>query len=158
MDKKAQIQIFETIAVVFVFFILVAVGIIFYVKVIKSNVQTENEGFSQDLAVAIAQRAIFLPEIQCSQDNLIKDKCVDILKLKSTEPLMKANEIDYFDLFEFSDIKIHQVYPTENAWNLYSRKTSDFTNKFVTNISVSTYDPNTKSYGFGTISIETLTK
>ena len=149
---------FETIAVVFIFFILVALGMIFYVKIFKGNAEIAKEDIFQDISVAISQRVMFLPEIQCSEDNIIKEKCIDTLKLKFAEPLMKANEINYFDLFEFSDIKVYQIYPADNSWELYSRKTADFSNKFVTNISISTYDPITKSYGFGLLSIVTLTK
>ena len=148
----------ETIAVLFVFFILIIVGFIFYVKVIKGNIAVEAEELSQLRSVGIAQRVMFLPELQCSEDNIIIDNCIDLLKLESAKNIMKENEIYYFDMLEFSDANITQIYPNEAKWNVYSRKTQDFKNKFVTNIPISLYDPTTRKYGFGVLTIETLTK
>ena len=158
MKKNAQIQIGETIAVLFVFFILIIIGFIFYVKVIKSNIELEKEELSQLKSIGIAQRFMFLPEVQCSEDNIIIDNCIDILKLDSAQSLMKENELYYYDLLEFSDISLLQIYPNEAKWNLYSRKTDDFKSKFVTNVPISLYDPSTRKHGFGILTIETLSK
>lgn len=156
--RKAQIQIGETIAVLFVFFILIIIGFIFYVRVIKSNIEVEKEELSQLRSVGIAQRVMFLPEVQCSEDNIIIENCVDILKLDSAQSLMKANELYYYDMLEFSNVSIAQIYPNIAEWNLYSRTAEDFSNKFVTNVPIALYDPTTRKYGFGVLKIETSTK
>jgi len=156
--KKAQIQIGETIAVLFVFFILIIIGFMFYVKIIKSNIELETEELSQLRSVGISQKIMFLPEVQCSEDNIIIDNCIDILKLDSAQSIMKKNEIYYYDLLEFSDVSISQIYPNEAKWNLYSRKIEDFNSKFVTNVPISLYDPATRKHGFGVLTIETLFK
>ena len=158
MGKKAQIQMAETVAVLFVFFILVVVGFIFYVKVIKGNIELEKDELSQLKSIGIAQRVMFLPEIQCSEDNIIIDNCIDILKLDSAQKLMKENDIYYYDLLEFSDVSILQIYPTEKKWNVYSRKTDEFKGKFSTNVPISMYDPDTRKHGFGILTIETFVK
>lgn len=158
MHKRAQVQIGETIAVLFVFFILVIVGFIFYVKVIKGNIETENEEFSQLRSVGIAQRVMFLPELQCSEDNIIIDNCIDLLKLDAARDTIKQNELYYFDILEFSDINIIQIYPNEDKWNIYSRKTEEFKSKFITNVPISLYDSTTRKHGFGVLTIETLSK
>jgi len=156
--KKAQIQIGETIAVLFVFFILIIIGFVFYVNVIKSNIDIEKEELSQLRSVGISQRIMFLPEVQCSEDNIIIDNCIDILKLEYAQSVMKENEIYYYDLLEFSDVSVLQVYPDEAKWSLYSRKTDDFSSRFVTNVPVSLYNPATRKHGFGILTIETLFK
>ena len=156
--KRAQIQIGETIAVLFVFFILIIIGFMFYVKIIKSNIELETEELSQLRSVGISQKIMFLPEVQCSEDNIIIDNCIDILKLDSAQSIMKKNEIYYYDLLEFSDVSISQIYPNEAKWNLYSRKIEDFNSKFVTNVPISLYDPATRKHGFGVLTIETLFK
>ena len=158
MDKKSQIQIGETIAVLFVFFILIIIGFIFYVRVIKGNIELEKEELSQLKSIAIAQRVMFLPEMQCSEDNIITDNCIDILKLDSANSLMKENEVYYYDMLEFSDITIKQIYPSEAKWNVYSRKSEEMENKLVTNIPISLHDANTRRYGFGVLTVETWTK
>lgn len=156
--KKSQIQMAETIAVLFVFFILIILGFMFYVKVIKGNIELEKEELSQLKSIGIAQRVMFLPEVQCSEDNIIIDNCIDILKLDSAQSLMKENEVYYYDLLEFSDVSIVQIYPSEAEWDIYSRKTADFRGKFTTNVPISIYDPATRRHGFGILTIETLLK
>ena len=158
MKSKSQIQMGETIAVLFVFFILIIISFIFYVRVIKGNIQSESEELSQLRSVGIAERAMFLPEVQCSEDNVIADNCIDILKLKSAQDIMSQNEVYYYDLLEFSNISVSQIYPSEATWIIYSRKIDEFTNKFVTNVPISLYDPATRKYGFGVLTIETLSK
>ena len=158
MSRKSQIQIGETIAVLFVFFILIIVGFMFYVKVIKGNIELEKDELSQLMSIGIAQRVMFLPEVQCSEDNIIIDNCIDILKLDAAQKLMKENEVYYYDLLEFSDVSVLQIYPTEAKWGIYSRKTEDFRNKFLTNVPISLYDPTARKHGFGVLSVETLSK
>lgn len=158
MNNKAQIQIGETIAVLFVFFILIIIGFMFYVKVIKGNIEAEKDEFSQLRSVGIAQRVMFFPELQCSEDNIIIDNCIDLDKLDSAEGIMRENGNYYFDLLEFSNVSIVQIYPNAAKWNIYSRKIEDFSGKFVTNAPISLYDPATRKHGFGILTIETLTK
>lgn len=159
-NKKAQIQIFETIAVLVVFFILLGIGFIFYTKIIKSNIETDAAAISQDKSVSIAQRAMFLPEIQCSEDNVPKEDCIDTLKLDSAISVINKpeNSLYYYDLFEFSEIKVDEIYPSSQHWDLYLKTTTDYKNKFQTNVPVTLYDPKTKTNQFGVISITTQTK
>ena len=157
MGKKSQIQMGETIAVLFVFFVLILIGLIFYVKIIKGNIESDKEEASQLRAIGIAQRVMFLPELQCSEDNIIKDNCIDIWKLDSAKNIMKDNEPYYYDLLEFSDVKVVPIYPPGLELNLYSRKLEN-TNKFVTNVPISLYNPNTRRYAFGVLTIETYSK
>ncbi|MBI2102126.1 hypothetical protein HYT53_05955 [Candidatus Woesearchaeota archaeon] len=148
----------ETIAVLFVFFVLITIGFIFYVKVVKSNIEQEKDEFSQLRSVGVAQRVMFLPELQCSEDNIVKDNCIDILKLDAAQSLMKENEVYYYDLLQFSDVGISQIYPAETKWEIYSRSLEGFKSKFVTNIPVALYNPSTRRYGFGVLAIETFSK
>ena len=147
----------ETIAVLFVFFVLIMIGLIFYVRIIKGNIENDKEEASQLRAIGIAQRVMFLPELQCSEDNIIRDNCIDWWKLESAKKLMAENQVDYYDLFEFSDIKIYQIYPGEEIVDVYSRK-MDNANKFVTNVPISLYIPATRKYAFGVLTIETYSK
>jgi len=157
--KKAQIQIYETIAVLFIFFLLVAIGFIFYARIFKSNVDIETYESSQKRSIAIAQRVMFLPELQCSEDNIIKDNCIDLLKLEAAQKVMKQNEIYYYDLLEYSTVNASQIYPnSQPAQNLYSRSAQNFKNSFTTFIPMLLLDPRTKSNSFGILTIKTETK
>ncbi len=172
MDKQSQIQITETIVVLFVFFILMFVGLIFYLKIFKSNIESEKEELNQLNSIGVAQRVMFMPELQCSQ-SIVKEitNCIDIIKLDAIKSgnIIKTN-LAYFDIFGFSEITISQIYPiepgkesadptdlslTENHLQIYSRKAEDLKQSFSTNVPISLYDPIEKKYSFGILNIVT---
>lgn len=149
----------ETIAVLFVFFILIAVGFMFYGKVILGNVQSQKDEFVQLQSISIAQRAMFLPELQCSEDIVEEiTGCIDLFKIGASQDIIAQNSRYYYDLFEFSNITLRQIYPSEHNWVIYERKTDIFESRFITNIPVSLYDPVARRYGFGVLTVETLSK
>ena len=161
LEKKSQIQMFETIAVLLIFFILIGIGAIFYVRIYKSNLDITKYGYSQSKSVAIAQRAMFLPELQCSKNKIITDNCIDVLKLEAAISVINSNEIHYYDLLEFGEINLTQVYPSSASapkWAVYSRKIEKPTSSFLTFVPISLYDPTADTYGFGILSIETQSK
>jgi hypothetical protein len=153
-NKKAQVQIFETIAVLVVFFLLIGLGFIFYGRIMQSNLAQEKDEVIQLRAIAVAQRAIFLPEIQCSDDNIIRDSCIDMAKLNAAEQVMKDNPAYYYDFFEFSNITVSEVYPGTQDHTIYQRNTN-FRQKSVTYVPVTLYDPATRQNSFGMLKIET---
>jgi hypothetical protein len=154
-SRESQIQIGETISVLAIFFILLVIGFIFYVKVIKSNAAAEAGEMSELRSVEIAQRAMFLPELQCSNEVTDSSNCIDKLKMSAAKNLMQANQAAYHDIFGFASINIIEIYPGGEPFNIYSRTIPDFSNKFPTNVPVSLYDPIKKEYSFGMVSIET---
>lgn len=159
--KKSQIQMFETIAVILIFFILIGIGAIFYVRVYKNNMDITKYGYSQSKSVAIAQRTMFLPEMQCSKNKIITDNCIDILKLEAAISVINLNEIHYYDMLEFGEINLTQAYPRSSSapkWTVYSRKIEKPTSSFLTFVPISLYDPAADTYGFGILSIETQSK
>lgn len=168
MRKKSQIQMGETIAVLIIFFILIVIGFIFFTRVIKGSIEIEREESRQLKAVEIAQRASFLPEIQCSEENIVTDNCIDILKLKAATEgtptsIIEDNEIFYFDSLQFSDISIKEVYPGTNPdspWSLYNKSLGEgnYTSKISTNIPIALFDPRGKNYSFGVMKVDTYTR
>ena len=158
LGLKAQIQIGETIAVLSVFFILIAIGFLFYGKAIKSNLQLDSQEAQELESIAIAQRVMFMPELQCSEDVVTEiTNCIDELKLKSAKGIIKDHYLAYFDLFGFSEINASEIYPDETKkFVIYSARTDSFKNKFVTKVPVSIYNPITRINSFGILTIETL--
>ena len=158
-SKKSQIQIGETVAVLFVFFLLIIIGFIFYVSVIKGNIESERDELSQLKSIEVAQRVLSLPELQCSED-VVKERenCFDTLKLEVAEETIPDNDIYYFDIFEFGKIDVKEIYPGDESWELYSKPSDDYKSNFSTNIPVSLFDPTAKKYSFGVLSIETVTR
>ena len=148
----------ETIAILIVFFMLVVFGFIFYTQVMKGSYAVKLEEKTQLRAIELAQKASFLPELQCSEENIIKDDCIDLLKLNAAAAIMQNNPIYYYDLLEFSTITIEEIYPETNSWILYDRPLEDFKNKISTNIPISIYDPRTKTNTFGIMLVDMYTK
>ncbi len=141
-NKKAQLHITETIAVLFIFFILVAFGLIFYARYQQTAAQEKQEQLLASRAMDTTIKALFLPELMCTKGEAEhEDNCVDLIKLNSAtpssspplsspppEPTPKTkshfqdNSDYYFQLFSYSNITFIQVYPTAQQWQIYNKQ------------------------------------
>ena len=148
----------ESVAILFIFFILLIFGFVFYANVMRSSAKVELEENIQLKAIAIAQKASFLPELQCSEENVRKEDCIDLLKLESASSLLDSNNIYYFDIFQFSKIYVEKIYPGQQIWPLYNNTLTNYTNKLSTFIPISLFDPKLDNYNFGILVVETYTK
>ena len=63
---KGQIRLTETIAILFIFFLLVALGISFYAKYSKVAFQEREEELLQNRAVKATLKASFIPNLAVS--------------------------------------------------------------------------------------------
>ena len=160
--KNAQIQMLETIAVLFIFFVLLLIGFIFYTSILKGSIETQKEESVQLIAIEVAQRASSLPELQCSEDNIVSDNCIDLIKLETASTVIRTNDIHYYDRLLFSTITVTRVYPIDpsrvNEWTLYNRTLEEFSNKILTNIPISIFDPITNKKSFGVMTVELYLK
>src|SRR3989338_7745702 len=147
--KTAQIQMMETIAVLFIFFILVVIGFVFYAKILKGNLEQQKEESAQLNAIEVAQRASSLPELQCSEGNIVSDNCIDLLKLEAASQIMQQNDIYYYDRLLFSKITVNEIYPNSNEWALYARPLDEFYSKITTNIPILLFNPIENKNSFG---------
>ncbi len=152
---------FETIAVLLIFFVLIGFGLIFYGRIWGATIQdTEGENFELK-AIQTAQLVSFLPELQCSSNN---DDCFDILKVEALSKIINniqnknlKNEY-YYDIFGFSSITIEQAYPSVVSWSIYNKTTEGTKAKSSINIPVSLYDPNLRKYNFGILTVDVYRK
>jgi len=161
-NRNAQIQMLETIAVLFIFFILILIGFVFYTNVLKGSIEIQKEESVQLNAIEVAQRASSLPELQCSEDNIISDNCIDLIKLEIASSVIQANDIHYYDRLLFSTITVTRIYPEDpfaaNEWILYDRPLDEFSNKVLTNIPISIFNPITNKNSFGVMTVELFLK
>lgn len=154
-QKKSQITMFESIAILVVFFILLMFGFMFYARVIKSTGQENIErSFILD-AIEISQKAAYLPELGCTRNNILKKGCIDLLKLESAMEVINQNSIDYFYLFGYSKVYVKEIYPSPHDWTLYDFQKKESKGKTSTPYPVSIYNPITDSYSFGILYVET---
>lgn len=155
---------FETIAVLLIFFVLIGFGLIFYGRIQGATIQETAEGNFELKAIQTAQLVSFLPELQCSSNNFIVDDCFDILKVEALSEIINDPQYQnlkneyYFDIFGFSSITIEQAYPTVDSWSIYKRTTEDTKAKSSINIPVSLYDPISKAYNFGILTVDVYRK
>jgi len=148
-NKKAQLHITETIAVLFIFFILVAFGLIFYARYQQTAVQEKQEQLLASRAMDTTVKALFLPELMCTKGQAEhEDNCVDLIKLNAATPTsspppspepttpeptpskpliqqkshFQDNSDYYFQLFSYSNVTFIQVYPTSQQWQIYNKQ------------------------------------
>lgn len=164
LKNKSQIHTMETIVILAIFFGLLMLGFVFYSRIFKSSVDIEEEKSSQLIAVKIAQRAISMPELQCTEDNVIKsNNCVDYLKLKSAKNILNENKAYYYDKFGFSTITIKKIYPkTEETkeWQIYNRilESKDYTRKYSEFVPIIILNPIENKNYFGIIHVTVFLK
>jgi len=105
---------FETVAILIVFFFIVAFGFIFYSSISKTTIKREAGERTELTGIQIAERVSHLPEIKCSSAAQDIGNCIDVLKAEAFGDLLypesKTKEY-YYDLLGDSIITIEIVYP-----------------------------------------------
>lgn len=154
--KKGQIHLTETVAVLFIFFVLIIFGMIFYSKYQQISFKEKSEEFVASRAMDTTLRVLFLPELICSRGEAEpEDNCIDLLKLGPAHETIQDHVKDYyFDLLSYATITIIQLSPEENTFVLYDQPKPGYTKKEPTYFVVSVRDDTEQSYGFGYVKVE----
>jgi hypothetical protein len=143
-QKKAQIQMMETMAILLIFFVLVVMGFVFFMK-ITSVTQGSKVTKDQELqSIRVSQAISFLPELQCSTKNIIDENCFDKYKLDSFESL---DDEFYYPFFYFSKITVNETYPGDDGWVLYDRYLNGTSYKTTIPILLRNVTASTDSFG-----------
>ncbi len=149
----------ETIAVLFIFFVLIAFGLIFYYQYQKVSMKEKQAELFATRAMDTTLKTLFLPELACSKGEAEPEaNCFDMMKLRHANQTIKAHLADYyFDLFSYAKIKVTQTYPVSDSWTLYDKKPEQSNresyNYEPTFFVVTLKDDLTGSYGFGFIEV-----
>ena len=174
MGKKAQIRMSESIAIMIVFFVLLVFGIVFYSQIERRNIGVAISS-SQDLkAVEVAQVFSFLPEVQCTKENIVINNCFDLMKLESLGHWVDpdnagTNPVEqyYYPMFLMSKLTVRQIYPDAGEMVIYDLEPpgGEWTKSAATQIPVSLYnatgDPvagRPPFYAFGYLEVEVFSK
>lgn len=164
---KSQIQIGETIAVLFVFIILVVIAFVVYSGFEKSKIKQNAEekiGLSAD---EIALRVMFLPELSCTKENIPEYHCFDSIKLEKSSEIMRQNWLLYQSLFLESNISALVIYsplgedikPAE--YIVYSNVPKNATTKIQTIVPITIFNATAEKgyeFSFGLLKVEVYTK
>jgi hypothetical protein len=155
--KKGQMQMGESIAIMIIFFIFISFGMIFYMRIMESGTDTQRMENLQLRVVQVAQRASFLPELQCSEENVRKDNCIDLLKVGPAAEEIENDRLHYYDSFGFSKIVIREVFPEQKQWVIYNNTPTDYKGKMdkkVTFIPIALSNYTQRKYYFGVMEVE----
>jgi hypothetical protein len=161
MMKKAQIKMFETIAVLIVFFFMLIFGLVYYNSTQTREIKRMIDDDKQLRAIEIMKTATYLPELQCSIDNVLTSNCLDRVKLESFAEVSDTNRMYYSNFFSFGKIYVNETYPakpdkTINKVIYLNDKTTN-KNKITNFIPILIYDPIGRAYAAGVLVVEVLT-
>lgn len=121
--KKGQMHVSETIAVLFIFFVLILFGLVFYFRYQQGALQEKREEMLDQRAMEVSTKTIFLPELMCSKGEAeAEENCLDMARVEHAQELFQKYGDYYFDAFSYAKITLHQVYPLPTqTWDLYDR-------------------------------------
>ncbi len=164
-QRKSQLKIGETIFVLMIFFIMMTLGAVFYVK-IQSVSGNEEQQKQLDLrTIKIAEQVKSLPEIVCTQSAIQEFDCIDLIKLTAFSTMMnnqqqKQYKQYYSQVFTNVNIKVQQLYPAEISYPLFSN-TAVITKGAKKSVStiflpVTLFDPIKNENSFGIITVEVM--
>lgn len=169
--NRGQMQSTETIAVLFIFFILILFAIIFYYNYQKVALTEKQEELLGSRAIDTATRVLFLPEIKCTNRETPEDNCIDLLKMRPLAAVASLTESPsyfensdnkeyYFQLFSYAKITVKQLYPSdESEWVLYDVEKPNWHKKEPTSFIVRLKDETAgvngqPKYSFGYLQVE----
>lgn len=155
VSKKAQIKMGETIAILFIFFILLIIGAVFYMNIQRSSIGQDIQQAYELRAVELTQIISFLPELQCTEANVVKASCFDEHKLLALADV--ASTADGLFLYdrEFGEVKIDilRVYPPAETIHLWNKEKPDFTSAPITHVPISIFNASSGKHSFGILEI-----
>jgi hypothetical protein len=157
--KKAQIKMGESIIILFIFFILVVFGLVFYASISKYT-SGRDAVEAEEMNVENIQKELrFLSEIQCTESGNTRFDCYDIGKIIATQEAIQTH-YDYYaqNVFLQTNISFIEVFPGNEEWSLYE---PGFTEDDMLNIKggsafqipVTLFHPIDDTYNFGYVSI-----
>jgi len=73
--------------------------------------------------------------------------------LDSFKEVINENEIYYIERFGTISIRIKEIYPEKEEWEIYNKKKEEYKRALPIIVPVKLYDPITKDISFGLINI-----
>jgi len=156
--KKAQIQMFETVGVLVVFFFLLVAGAVFYFNIQKSSMQKELVQQAQLRSLQSAQRAVFLPELDCSFARVTRDNCFDRFKIAALHEIIANDDHTrqvYTRSFGYANISVTEVFPGSGTTVIYDYPPEEYRGILKSQLPVLLYDPVTWDAAFGIMEVTT---
>lgn len=104
---KAQIRLTESIAVLFIFMLMVGIGMIFYFNAQKASISRKAEEDKSLKIVEIVLKVSAMPELQCPAEVNVRN-CIDLQMLKALAQRINSSpdlrDSYYYNIFLSSRI------------------------------------------------------
>lgn len=150
MNKKGQLEIQETILVIFIFIIILAIGLTVFYRYTTDSIKADAQVYEEFRFKVGISSIPSMSEVKCSFLSEQKE-CMDLEKVKAFSIYSK----DYFSLFGYSNITLYMVYPgsTQKPVVLYYRKPASTRQSFIISTPVLVYDPEYSNYNIGKLTL-----
>ncbi len=145
-SKKGQLQIQETILVIFIFTIILLIGLTVFYRYTIDSIRADQEKY-EDFKFKVGISSIpSMSEVKCSFLGEQKE-CIDLEKARAFSIYSK----DYFSLFGYSNITLYLVYPgsVHKPILIYYRKPTVVRQSQIISTPVLVYDPEDADYKIG---------
>lgn len=163
-STKGQVQITETLLVLFAITIIIILGVFLFYRYNIQSLSEKGESLDEQQASVLLARISSMPEFECSLDN-----CMDASKFLPFENLARLR--DYSGIFGRKRIVVEQVYPEASAdkectaqiynqvdypdncnrWTLYNNAGDE---TYIISTPVALYFPETEEYRLGILKAE----
>lgn len=165
---RAQIKLFESIAVLVVFAFLLVFGVNFYFGIQKASVEREIVRATQLQVFSMAQKTAYLPELDCAIAGIKQEACIDVSKLAAFAAVLndpdaaKAAEASslYFPVFGWSTVRVKGVFPPGNNLDvvLYDNPLVGYASAFKVQIPILLHNASANKDDFGYIEVTNYAK
>lgn len=157
--RKAQIRMTETIAVLFIFFVLLLFGILFYFQYQKGAIKEKQQELLAARAIDTTVTSLFMPELMCTKGSAeAEDNCFDLQKVKAAQTLIEKNKIEYyFSLLGFAKITVTDI-TNQQEYVIYHQEPGEYVAReptyFVIALKDDTVNRNKPVYNYGYLTVE----
>jgi hypothetical protein len=164
MNRKAQLQMGESIFAVIIILLLIVFGIVFASNAEKDEITQDKEEFLDLDAITLSKYASSLAELQCSLLDVTELSCFDVDKMIAfinvTEKYPEISAEYYFSQFGNANITVREIYPSNRSWEVYYNglKDGEIGRSKTTMVPVALYDGITKKKSFGVLIIKSISK
>ncbi len=150
MNKKAQMRILESVAVLVIFFILLVIASTIYFKIQNSRMDKERLVFENAETMRTLIKLQSLPELDCSFASAHTINCFDKYKLIAFSDLIKKDAAKefYYPIFGEATISVNISFPVKENFLIYDSKPSKFRSMIKQMMPVLVYDAVSGKYLF----------
>jgi hypothetical protein len=154
--KKAQLEIMQTVMILF-FVIILLIGAVVMVTVHQGYKYSAKTSDYEILGTLRADQTMnFLPEIQCSKENVVMKDCFDMYKVRTFLDVASENQLYYATLLGNANATL-SVFEPGKGWStpvtLYDNPVEEYTSITRMMRPITVYNPVSDKTYFGKLEV-----